>query len=209
MISIRQLLLILLTITLVTISFSLVAQNTQKNMNTKTATFGAGCFWCTEAIFSRIEGIIDVKPGFSGGHTENPSYNEVKEGGTGHAEVAHITYDPEIVNYATLLEVFWKTHNPTTLNQQGADVGTMYRSVIFYHDDEQKMLATESKTKLDSAKIWNNPIVTEIVPFTEFYPAEDYHNDYYTNNPANSYCNFVITPKVEKFEKVFKDLLKE
>lgn len=188
----------------------LISQNKNKTieMKTETATFGAGCFWCTEAIFDRIEGVIKVEPGFSGGTTKNPTYKEVISETTGHAEVAQITYDPDIVSYATLLEVFWKTHNPTTLNRQGADVGTQYRSVIFFHNEEQEKLSRTTKRELDAAGIWENPIVTEIVPYEVFYAAEDYHNDYYSNNPANSYCNFVITPKIKKFEKVFSDILK-
>ena len=178
-------------------------------MNTKIATFGSGCFWCSEAIFSRLEGVIKVEPGFSGGHTINPTYKEVVEGTTGHAEVAQITYNPDLVSFSTLLEVFWKTHDPTTLNRQGGDVGTQYRSVIFYHDKEQQELANKYLDALEKANIWKDPIVTEIVSFKRFYPAEDYHNDYYENNPSNSYCSLVITPKIEKFEKVFSDKLKK
>jgi len=202
----------LLSIFLIIISLQLLSQeknNKEIIMNTKIATFGSGCFWCSEAIFNRIEGVEKVMPGFAGGNTKNPTYKQVVTGTTGHAEVAQITYNPDIVSYSTLLEVFWKTHNPTTLNRQGADVGTQYRSVIFFHDKEQETLAREYIKALDSAKIWDNPIVTEIVPFEVFYPAEDYHNDYYKNNPANSYCTFVITPKIEKFEKVFGDMLKK
>ena len=177
-------------------------------MKMKTATLGSGCFWCSEAIFSRLEGVKKAEPGFSGGHQKNPSYKEVVTGKTGHAEVAQITYNPDIISFSTLLEVFWKTHDPTTLNRQGGDVGTQYRSVIFFHDNEQESLANEYMAALDSGNIWNNPIVTEIAPYEKFYPAEDYHNDYFKNNPTNSYCNFVVTPKVEKFEKIFKDRLK-
>ena len=209
---ISKLIIVTLSIALLSISFQLTSQIKNKkelNMNTKVATFGSGCFWCSEAIFNRIEGVIKVEPGFSGGHTKSPTYKEVVTGETGHAEVAQITYNPDIVPFKTLLEVFWKTHDPTTLNRQGADVGTQYRSVIFFHDEEQESLAKEYLAALDSEKIWENPIVTEIVPFVKFYPAEDYHNDYYKNNPTNSYCSFVITPKVEKFEKVFNDKLKK
>ncbi len=194
------------------LSLQLISQKTTNKdiiMNTKIATFGSGCFWCSEAIFSRLDGVEKVASGFSGGHTKNPTYKEVIDGTTGHAEVAQITYNPDIVSYSTLLEVFWKTHDPTTLNRQGADVGTQYRSVIFFHDNEQETLARDYLEALDSVKIWNNPIVTEIIPFEIFYPSEDYHNDYYKNNPANSYCTFVITPKIEKFEKVFEDRLKK
>lgn len=177
--------------------------------NTELATFGAGCFWCVEAIFSRVEGVLDVKSGYSGGHIKNPSYKEVCTGKTGYAEVCQLTYDSSKISYLELLEIFWKTHNPTTLNRQGNDVGTQYRSVVFYHTEEQKELATEMKAKLDSEGIWDDPIVTEIVPFKAFYPAEDYHDDYYENNPSQPYCSFVITPKLEKFEKTFKDYIKK
>ncbi len=208
---VRWLIIILVSVTMVNFSYKLSSQEINKthNMNTKIATLGSGCFWCSEAIFSRLEGIENVEPGFSGGHLKNPSYKEVVTGETGHAEVAQITYNPDIISFSTLLEVFWKTHDPTTLNRQGGDVGTQYRSVIFFHDDEQESLAKEYMAALNSEKIWDNPIITEIAPFEKFYPAEDYHSDYYKNNPTNSYCNFVVTPKVEKFEKVFKDRLKE
>lgn len=208
----RKLAIGLLSIILVVISLQLISQETYMkniNTNTKIATFGSGCFWCSEAIFSRIEGVEKVEPGFAGGDTKNPTYNEVVSGSTGHAEVAQITYNPNIVTFSTLLEVFWKTHDPTTLNRQGGDVGTQYRSVIFFHDKEQEALARDYMKALDTAKIWEDPIVTEIVSFEIFYPAEDYHNDYYENNPTNSYCNFVITPKIEKFEKIFGDKLKK
>ena len=209
---VSKLVIVALLLTIISISSQLFSQNKNKeedNMNTKVTTFGSGCFWCSEAIFNRIEGVIKVEPGFSGGHTKNPSYKEVVTGTTGHAEVAQITYNPDFVSFSTLLEVFWKTHDPTTLNRQGADVGTQYRSIIFFHNKEQESLAKEYLAALDSEKIWENPIVTEIVPFVKFYPAEDYHNDYYKNNPTNSYCSFVITPKIEKFEKIFMDRLKK
>jgi peptide-methionine (S)-S-oxide reductase len=173
------------------------------------ATFGSGCFWCTEAIFERLNGVVKVESGYSGGKVENPTYEEVCTGTTGHAEVTQITYDPAIISFDELLEVFWKTHDPTTLNRQGNDVGTQYRSVIFYHNEEQKELAEKYKAELDKSGVWDNPIVTEISPFTNFYSAEKYHQDYYNNNPNQGYCTFVITPKVEKFEKVFKDKLKK
>lgn len=175
----------------------------------KTATFGAGCFWCVEAVFQELDGVHSVISGYSGGQTKNPTYKEVCEGTTGHAEVCRITYDPAKISFAELLEVFWKTHDPTTLNRQGNDVGTQYRSVIMYHDDEQKNLAIEYKKKLNDAGIWENPIVTEIVPEAEFYTAEDYHQNYYSDNSKQPYCAFVITPKLEKFRKVFKDKLKQ
>ena len=207
--SISKLVIILFSVILIGIPYQLFPQNKNNdNMKTKKATFGSGCFWCSEAIFNRLDGVEKVEPGFAGGHTKNPTYKEVVTGETGYAEVSQITYNSDIISFSTLLEVYWKTHDPTTLNRQGADVGTQYRSVIFFHDKEQEALAKDYLAALDSAKIWENPIVTEIVPYIKFYPAEDYHNDYYKNNPTNSYCNFVITPKIEKFEKVFKDKLK-
>ncbi|MBN1567675.1 MAG: peptide-methionine (S)-S-oxide reductase MsrA [Acidobacteria bacterium] len=182
-------------------------------MNQKTgfklATFGSGCFWCTEAIFERLDGVEKAVSGYSGGHVENPTYEQVCTGTTGHAESIQITYDPSKVSYDALLEVFWKTHDPTTKNRQGNDIGPQYRSVIFYHDAEQKKLAESYKSKLDAERIWNRPIITEIVPFTRFWPAEDYHQNYYDNNPSKSYCSVVITPKIEKFRKIFKDRLKK
>jgi len=172
------------------------------------ATVGGGCFWCTEAIFKRLAGVEKVVSGYSGGSLENPTYEQVCTGNTGHAESIQITYDPARVSYVDLLEVFWRTHDPTTKNRQGNDVGPQYRSVIFYHDEEQQRLAESYKMKLDAEGIWNRPIVTEIEPFTKFWPAEAYHQDYYDNNPTKSYCNVVITPKIEKFKKIFKDRLK-
>ncbi len=184
-----------------------VQQYNLSSMSTQmeTATFGAGCYWCVEAIFQRLNGVVSVESGFSGGHVKNPSYREVCTGTTGHAEVCNITYDPSVISYVELLEVFWKTHDPTTLNRQGNDVGTQYRSAVFYHNQQQQELALEMKEKLDQAKIWEDPIMTEIVPFDIFYKAEDYHQDYYNQNASQPYCRFVITPKIEKFEKVFKD----
>lgn len=180
-----------------------------KNPNYQTATFGSGCFWCTEAIFERVNGVVSVISGYSGGNVEDPTYKEVCEGTTGHAECTQITFDSSVVSYDELLEIFWKTHDPTTLNRQGNDVGTQYRSVIFYHNDEQKQKAEFYKNKLSEEKIWDKPMVTEITKFQKFYPAEDYHQEYYDNNPNQGYCSFVITPKVEKFEKIFKDKLKK
>jgi len=173
------------------------------------ATFGSGCFWCTEAVFTRLKGVGKVESGYSGGNVPNPSYNAVTTGKTGHAECTQIYFDPAVISYPQLLEVFFKTHDPTTLNRQGADVGTQYRSVIFYHNDEQKKLAEEIKKRLNEENILDNPIVTEISELRKFYKAEDYHQDYYENNTNQGYCAFVITPKIEKFEKVFKDLLKK
>jgi len=179
------------------------------NAKIDTATFGSGCFWCTEAIFERVNGVISVVSGYAGGQVDNPTYEEVCGGKTGHAECSQITFNPEIISYDDLLEIFWKTHDPTTLNKQGPDVGTQYRSVIFYHNEEQKQKAQYYKKKLEEEKIWDDPIVTKISPLTKFYKAEKYHQDYYENNPSQGYCSFVITPKVEKFEKVFKDKLKK
>jgi peptide-methionine (S)-S-oxide reductase len=173
------------------------------------ATFGSGCFWCTEAIFENLNGVTSVVSGYAGGHVDNPTYEEVCTGTTGHAEVTQITYDPKIITYDELLEVFWKTHDPTTLNRQGNDVGTQYRSVIFYHNSEQKELAEKYKIELDKSGAWDNPIVTEISSLTNYFPAENYHQDYYNNNPNQGYCAFVIAPKLEKFKKVFKDKLKQ
>ncbi|QEC53385.1 peptide-methionine (S)-S-oxide reductase [Anseongella ginsenosidimutans] len=174
-----------------------------------TATFGAGCFWCVEAIFQNLEGVEKVSSGYTGGHVPNPSYEEVCTGVTGHAEVARILFNPEVISFEELLEVFWQTHDPTTLNRQGADVGTQYRSAIFYHNEEQKRLAEEYKRKLNESGAFNNPVITEISPLTVFYEAENYHQDYYRNNGDQPYCRLVIKPKMEKFEKVFKDKLKK
>lgn len=174
-----------------------------------TATFGEGCFWCTEAVFQRLEGVISVESGYSGGTVPNPTYEQVCTGTTEHAEVTQITYDPSRVSYDELLKVFWKTHDPTTLNRQGNDSGTQYRSVIFYHNEKQKELAEKYKKDLDASGAWKDPIVTEISPFKVFYKAESYHQDYYNNNTYKPYCMFVIGPKLEKFEKVFKDKLKK
>lgn len=176
--------------------------------HTETATFGEGCFWCSEAIFGSLKGVISVESGYSGGTTQNPTYEEVCSGETGHAEVVQIKFDPTIISYKELLEVFWKTHDPTTLNRQGADVGTQYRSVIFYHSPEQKELAEKYKEELNKENIFNKPVVTQIVPFTHFYKAENYHQDYFANHPNQGYCQFVIVPKLEKFRKIFKDQLK-
>lgn len=179
------------------------------NFNLKKATFGSGCFWCTEAIFERVKGIVSVVSGYAGGSKQNPTYEEVCTGKTGHAEVVQIIYDSTVISYDELLEIFWKTHDPTTLNRQGADVGTQYRSIIFYHDEQQKIKAESYKEELTKANIWRDPIVTEIVPFTNFFAAEEYHQNYYKQNPNQGYCNFVITPKLEKFERIFKDKLKD
>lgn len=173
------------------------------------ATFGAGCFWCVEAIYQNLEGVKSVVSGYAGGHKEFPSYEQVTSGTTGHAEVIQITYDPQQISYEELLEVFFKTHDPTTLNRQGNDVGSQYRSVIFYHNDEQKALAERIKNELDSSGAWDKPIVTQIVPFTKFFEAEDYHQRYFDRNPSQAYCAYVIQPKLEKFRKAFKSKLVE
>lgn len=178
------------------------------NAKLETATFGSGCFWCTEAIFQNVEGVTQVVSGYMGGHVKNPTYKEVCSGLTGHAEVLQVTFDPAVISYPELLEIFWKTHDPTTLNRQGADVGTQYRSAIFYHTEEQKALAEKYKKELTDAQVYDQPIVTEITPASVFYKAEDYHQNYYNLNGNVPYCAYVITPKVEKFKKVFKEKLK-
>ncbi len=172
------------------------------------ATFGSGCFWCTEAIFNQLKGVSKVISGYSGGKISNPTYREVCSGLTGHAEVVHIEFDPAVISYEELLSIFWRTHDPTTLNRQGADKGTQYRSVVFYHSEEQKELAEKIKVDLDASGAFDNPIVTEITAFDKFYAAEDYHQNYFENNPEQAYCQAVVRPKVEKFEKVFADRLK-
>ncbi len=178
-------------------------------MNIQTATFGSGCFWCTEAIFQQVKGVNKAISGYMGGKRENPTYEQVCSGASGYAEVIQIEFDADIISYDELLEIFWKTHDPTTLNQQGADKGTQYRSVVFYHSEEQKNIAESYKKSLTEAKIWENPIVTEISEASKFYSAESYHQDYYKlNKSSNSYCTFVITPKLVKFEKLFKDKMK-
>ncbi len=168
------------------------------------STLATGCFWCTEAVFQQMKGVKSVIPGYSGGHVENPSYEEVITGLTGHAEVCQIEFDPEQISFEDLLEVFFNTHDPTTLNRQGNDIGPQYRSAIFYHNDEQKSIAERIKSELDRSGTLKNSIVTEITTFEKFYPAEDYHRNYFLNNPNQGYCRYVIAPKVQKFEKVFK-----
>lgn len=172
------------------------------------ATFGGGCFWCVEAIYERVAGVQSVTSGYSGGNVKNPDYKQVTTGLTGHAEVVQIKYDPEIISFYELLEIFFKTHDPTTLNRQGADVGTQYRSIVLYHSEAQKSQAEEIISDLNEAGVYANPIVTQVVPFEKFYEAEDYHQEYYENNPNQGYCRMVIQPKLEKFEKVFKEKLK-
>lgn len=187
------------------------ANNKTINMNTNEAiaTLGGGCYWCMEAYFQRLDGVVKVESGFSGGNTSNPSYREVCSGMTGHAEVIQITYDTSKISFAELLKVFFTMHDPTTLNRQGNDIGTQYRSVIFYHDDVQKTQANEIIAELNKAAVYDQPIVTEVSKWEAFYKADDYHQNYYNDNPNEGYCRFVIQPKLEKFEKVFKEKLKK
>lgn len=173
------------------------------------ATLGGGCFWCTEAIYLELKGVVDVKPGYSGGHVKNPTYKEVCTKNTGHAEVVQITFDPDLVSFAEILEVFFMTHNPTTINRQGNDVGTQYRSVVFYHSEEQKQTAEKVIQLFGEEGVYKNPIVTEVTEFDKFYQAEDYHVNYFAKNKNQGYCQFVVAPKVEKFKKIFKEKLKE
>ena len=183
-------------------------QTTNDITASDTATFGGGCFWCIEAVFQNLKGVTSVSSGYSGGHVANPTYEQVCSGTTGHAEAVQIVFDPKQISYDEILEVFWKTHDPTTLNRQGNDVGTQYRSVIFCHNDEQKKLAEHYRKELDSSGIFDAPIVTEIVPFEKFYKAEKFHQNYFNDNPNQPYCMFVVKPKVEKFKKIFKGKLK-
>lgn len=181
----------------------------QESKEAGIATFGAGCFWCVEAVFQQVDGVLSVESGYAGGTVKNPTYRQICGGNTGHAEVCQIRYDPSKISFDELLEIFWLMHDPTTLNRQGNDVGTQYRSVVFYHDKSQKALAEQRKKQLDAAGVWKKPIVTEVSPAAKFYRAEDYHQNYYIDNPSKGYCQFVIRPKVEKFRKVFKDRLKK
>ena len=191
-------------------------QQTKDSMTTEdstakwdTATFGAGCFWCVEAIFLEVEGVKSVRSGYTGGTVKNPTYKEICTGNTGHAEVTRIIYDASVTSFKELLEVFWEIHDPTSLNKQGNDEGTQYRSAVFYHNNQQKEEAEFYKTKLNDEKAYDKPVVTEIVPVSEFYKAEDYHQDYYTNNSNQTYCVYVIRPKIDKFRKAFKHKLKK
>lgn len=195
--------------TLLTIFLSLIITNMTTGKELETATLGGGCFWCTEAVYLELKGVVDVKPGYSGGHVKNPSYREVCNETTGHAEVVNITFDPSVVSFAEILEVFFLTHDPTSLNRQGNDVGTQYRSAIFYHNEKQKETALQIISNLEKEKAYNKPIVTEVTAFKAFYPAEDYHVNYFARNKNQPYCQFVVAPKVEKFRKAFKDKLKE
>ncbi len=178
-------------------------------MQKELATFAGGCFWCTEAIFKRLKGVLSVTSGYSGGKRPNPSYDQIHSEATGHAETIQIAFDPSVIPYAVLLEVFWHMHNPTTLNQQGADMGTEYRSAIFYHSDEQKKLALQSKKELEHAHFYKDPIVTEIVPYMAFYPAEQVHQNFYENYASSPYCTFVIDPKIKKLLDQYGNLVKD
>jgi peptide-methionine (S)-S-oxide reductase len=172
------------------------------------ATLGAGCFWCVEAIFQDLKGVEKVESGYSGGHVKNPSYREVCNGTTGHAEVAQIHFDPRVISFAEILEVFFETHDPTTMNRQGADAGTQYRSAIFYHSESQKEIALAAVSSANESGAWSNPVVTEVTEFANYYGADDYHQDYYNNNSTAPYCSAVITPKLENFRKKFREKLK-
>ncbi|QDU11512.1 peptide-methionine (S)-S-oxide reductase MsrA [Gimesia aquarii] len=183
-----------------------VAQEVEDGL--EVATLGSGCFWCTEAVFRELKGVKSAISGYSGGKVPNPTYKAVSAGTTDHAEVIQITYDPKQISFTDVLKVFWETHDPTTLNRQGADVGTQYRSAVFYHNEQQKEEATEYKKQLDESGKFKSPIVTEITAFKEFYPAEDYHQDYFKLNPNQQYCQYVIRPKLEKFRSKFADKLK-
>lgn len=177
--------------------------------NLETATLAAGCFWCVEAVFDDLKGVEDVVSGYSGGHKENPTYREVCSETTGHAEVVQIRFDPNVISFKEILQVFFAVHDPTTLNRQGNDIGTSYRSAIFYHSDEQRRVAEETIKEIEAAGIWDNPIVTEVTAFSNFYSAEDYHQEYFANNPNQPYCAAVVAPKVAKFRKYFVDKLKK
>lgn len=181
----------------------------QNKSSMKEATFGAGCFWCIEACFKDLEGVVSVKPGYAGGEVKNPTYEQVCSGKTGHAEVARVVYDETKITYDELLEMFWFVHDPTQLNRQGNDIGTQYRSVVFYHDEEQKSIAEAYKQRLTENEVWDKPIVTEIVAINNYYEAEQYHHNYFELNPGNAYCQSVVRPKVEKFKKVFEERLRK
>jgi len=190
-------------------NFSVSDEKIPPGKKTDTATFATGCFWCTEAVFQELKGVLKTTSGYAGGHVANPSYEDVCTGTTGHAESLQVIYDPTVITFDELLEVFWEVHDPTTLNRQGNDVGTQYRSGIFYHNEEQKQKAEHYKAELVKSGAYDRPIVTEITAFTNFYPAEDYHKDYFRTHGSQPYCSIVIRPKVDKFEKVFKAKLKK
>ena len=195
--------------TMVLIGILITSVNTYSMESKKeTVTLGGGCFWCTEAVYLNLRGVEKVTPGYSGGHIKNPAYREVTTGRTGHAEVVQIVYDPEVINFSEILEVFFMTHDPTTLNRQGADVGTQYRSAVFYHNEEQRKITEDIIRQLEKKQVFADPIVTEVTAFTNFYEAEDYHLNYYARNKNQPYCQFVIAPKLKKFEKIFKEKLK-
>lgn len=197
----------LLSLTLILVSPAF-AQVKKTVSNLETATFGNGCFWCSEAIFDRLKGVTKVTSGYAGGTVKNPTYEQVVTGRTGHAEVVQVTFNPKVITYTELLEIFWKTHDPTTLNRQGNDIGTQYRSVVFYHTPQQKATAEKYKQVLNQQKVYPKPIVTQIAAYQKFYEAEDYHKQYFKLNGNQPYCKLVIQPKVDKLEKVFKDKLK-
>ena len=182
--------------------------NQDTGNKTELATLAGGCFWCLEPVYDQLQGVLDVVSGYSGGKTENPTYQQVCTGATGHAEAVQITFDPSQVSYREILEVFFSVHDPTTLNRQGADVGTQYRSAIFYHSPEQKAIAEAMIQELGADKVWNRSVVTEITPFTRFYPAEDYHQEYYAKNPGQGYCQVVVAPKLSKFRAKYASRLK-
>ena len=188
---------------LIWIVFGFILAETDKNINQniEQATFGAGCFWCVEAVFERLKGVVDVRAGYAGGNTENPTYEDICRGKTGHAEVIQIDYDSSLISFEKLLDIFWKSHDPTTLNRQGADVGTQYRSAIFYHSEKQKETADTSRKKTDKSYLYTDPIVTEIAPLTKFHIAENYHQDYFRINKNAPYCQLVIKPKLDKLYK--------
>ncbi len=203
----RNTYILFIILSLLEMSVNSCSNNSSQKLDT--ITFGEGCFWCVEAIFQQLEGVVKVESGYSGGHTKNPTYKEVCTGNTGHAEVCQITYNSEIISFDELLEVFWQTHDPTTPNRQGNDIGTQYRSIILYHNKDQKEKAEYYKKKLNDSEIYKSPVITEIEPFTVFYKAENYHQNYYNLNTNKPYCTFVITPKIVKFQKVFKNKIKQ
>jgi len=181
----------------------------EMNQKIEKATLAGGCFWCLEAIYKKVKGVKEVIPGYSGGQTVSPTYEQVCSDTTGHAEAIQITFEPDVISYAEILKIFWQIHNPTTLNRQGHDIGSQYRSAIFYHNEEQMKIAEKSKKDLQDGHIWLDPIVTEIIPVDEFYPAEEYHKNYFRNHPESGYCQLVVRPKVEKFKKTFQNYFKE
>ena len=200
---------VLIVFSIATSQVKSITKGKKMEQRSEVVTLGAGCFWCVEAVYQQLEGVEKVESGYSGGTVKNPTYEQVCSGRTGHAEVIQVTFDPEKITFKELLEVFFRTHNPTTLNKQGADAGTQYRSAIFYHSNEQKTIAEQVKKETDAAKIWDDPVVTEIAPFTEFFKAEEYHQNYYEQNSYQPYCMMVINPKLSKFKKEFKNKLKK